>query len=158
MWFIWYLLRIDDPDEALPIFIAISKRIFIAVLVLAGVIALVGGLATVAAYGPQCAQGDPIELYGLSDFAGYCLGCCFMALMVSAAAWPTPENSERLKQSFARDTQIIQGPESFQMTEGVATAYCVLLALLGFAVLLTGIAISHSLTILNHCPLAIGPH
>jgi uncharacterized membrane protein len=99
-----------------------------------------------------------IERYRPIDFVGLFLACSFIAFMVWRVAWPSWRMREQLEQSFERDVQLVHSSSFVQMTDGILTAYFVLLALLGASALLTGIAITHYLTILNDCQLVIAPH
>jgi hypothetical protein len=78
--------------------------------------------------------------------------------MVSRAAWPTPRMRERIEESFEKGANITHSDTSLEMTDGVFTAYVVLLAICVFSIAPTSIAITHYLAILHDCPMVTAPH
>jgi hypothetical protein len=158
MWFIWFLLRIDDPHEALRRFFVVSRTAFIATLVLAGVTSIFCCLAIIAARGPQCAQSgyDLMEGYRAGDFVGLVVWSACMTLMVRALGWPPLRNKKMLVRAFAQETQVEQGPAFFHMSGGALSVYGGLFFLCVLSVVPPWIAAEHGLTILKHCPLPIG--
>src|ERR1051325_9462601 len=139
MWRVWFLLKIDDPHAAVQMFVAVSKKLFIAMIILAGVTAIFSCLTAFAADGPQCSGHELIEQYRPRDFVGLILVSGWIAFMVSLAAWPTPWRREQIKKSFERGTQVMHGPESFQMTDGAPTAYVAIFSLCGMSLAAPGI-------------------
>jgi hypothetical protein len=156
--FILARLRVDDPLAATGIFVALSKRAFIAMVVLTGVTAVFGCLAVAASFGPQCPKYALMEEYQPQAFLGLALWSAAMAFMVSLMAWPTPQRREQIEQSFGRDVQLAYSDSGFSMTDGVLSAYAVLVALCGLSIAPVWIAIDHYLMILNNCQVLTTPH